>query len=313
MPKSEYSIQIVSKSACTPLLRRHHYLTNISKGFKSGFNVGLHFKDRLVGVCIFTGWPVPELLKGCFGLPRTEQGGFWELSRLVLDPCIQSNEHNIASWFVSRSVRLLKRSHPVRSILSYADEDFHHGTVYAASNFKYYGLSAPKNDFWIKQVDGSYVKHSRGPIKGLDGEWRPRTRKHRFLLTYDKTLSSRWEETKWKPKIKDYEMRLDDYQTQASKTAVYNDADIIIYPSLGLLSEAGEVAGKIKKVLRDKNGMFSPEDRAEISKEVGDTLWYIASLCTDLGIGMETVAQQNLDKLNSRMARGVLGGSGDNR
>ena len=108
-------------------------------------------------------------------------------------------------------------------------------------------------------------------------------------------------------------MNFEDYQTQASKTAVYNDADIIIYPSLGLLSEAGEVAGKIKKVLRDKNGMFSPDDRAEISKEVGDTLWYIASLCTDLGIGMETVAQQNLDKLNSRMARGVLGGSGDNR
>jgi len=108
-------------------------------------------------------------------------------------------------------------------------------------------------------------------------------------------------------------MNFEDYQTQASKTAIYPDADVIIYPALGLLSESGEVAGKIKKVLRDKNGYFSPDDRVEIAKEVGDTLWYIASLCTDLGIGMETVAQQNLDKLNSRMARGVLGGSGDNR
>ena len=108
-------------------------------------------------------------------------------------------------------------------------------------------------------------------------------------------------------------MNFEDYQTQASKTAVYDDADAILYPALGLISEAGEVAGKVKKVLRDKKGIFNPEDREDIAKEVGDTLWYIASLCTDLGIGMETVAQQNLDKLNSRMARGVIGGSGDNR
>lgn len=108
-------------------------------------------------------------------------------------------------------------------------------------------------------------------------------------------------------------MNIQDYQTQASKTAIYNDADVIIYPALGLLSEAGEVAGKVKKVLRDKNGHFDPDEREKIADEVGDVLWYIASLCTDLGIGMETVAQRNLDKLNSRMARGVISGSGDNR
>lgn len=108
-------------------------------------------------------------------------------------------------------------------------------------------------------------------------------------------------------------MNLSDYQTQASKTAIYNDADVIIYPALGLLSEAGEVAGKVKKVLRDDNGMFTPEKREAIADEVGDVLWYIASLCTDLGIGMEVVAQRNLDKLNSRMARGVISGSGDTR
>lgn len=108
-------------------------------------------------------------------------------------------------------------------------------------------------------------------------------------------------------------MNIQDYQTQASKTAIYNDADVIIYPALGLLSEAGEVAGKVKKVLRDKNGHFDPDEREKIADEVGDVLWYIASLCTDLGIGMETVAQRNLDKLNSRMSRGVISGSGDNR
>jgi NTP pyrophosphatase (non-canonical NTP hydrolase) len=108
-------------------------------------------------------------------------------------------------------------------------------------------------------------------------------------------------------------MNMQDYQTQASKTAIYNDADIIVYPALGLMSEAGEVAGKIKKVLRDNNGHFDPNQREAISQEVGDVLWYLAALCTDLGIGMETIAQRNLDKLNSRMARGVIAGSGDHR
>ncbi|MFZ9078524.1 MAG: nucleoside triphosphate pyrophosphohydrolase family protein [Alphaproteobacteria bacterium] len=108
-------------------------------------------------------------------------------------------------------------------------------------------------------------------------------------------------------------MNMQDYQTQASKTAIYNDADIIVYPALGLMSEAGEVAGKIKKVLRDNNGHFDPNQREAISHEVGDVLWYLAALCTDLGIGMETIAQRNLDKLNSRMARGVIAGSGDHR
>ena len=104
-----------------------------------------------------------------------------------------------------------------------------------------------------------------------------------------------------------------DYQSQAAKTAVYHDADVITYPALGLLSEAGEVAGKIKKVLRDKNGQFSPEDRWAIADEVGDVLWYIAALCEDMGTPMELVAMRNLDKLNSRLARGVIQGSGDNR
>jgi NTP pyrophosphatase (non-canonical NTP hydrolase) len=108
-------------------------------------------------------------------------------------------------------------------------------------------------------------------------------------------------------------LNFSDYQTQASKTAIYNDADYIVYPALGILSEAGEVAGKIKKVLRDNDGRFEPDHRAAISKEVGDVLWYIAALCTDLNVDMAAVAQENLNKLNSRLQRGVLGGSGDDR
>ena len=73
----------------------------------------------------------------------------------------------------------------VRAVLSYADADYHEGTIYKASNFEYYGLSDPKKDFWIKQNDGSFVKHSRGKMSGLNGEWRDRSRKHRFLMIAD--------------------------------------------------------------------------------------------------------------------------------
>ena len=75
-----------------------------------------------------------------------------------------------------------------------------------------------------------------------------------------------------------------EYQRQASKTAIYDDADIVIYSALGLASEAGEVAGKVKKSLRDDKGQFLPEKRQEIAKEIGDVLWYIAALCTDLRV-----------------------------
>ena len=108
-------------------------------------------------------------------------------------------------------------------------------------------------------------------------------------------------------------MNFDEYQTQASKTTIYDDKYNIIYPSLGLVNEAGEVAGKVKKVLRDKGGHFSPETKQAIADELGDVLWYIAAMCNDLNINMEDVAQNNLNKLNSRMARNVIKGSGDYR
>lgn len=106
-------------------------------------------------------------------------------------------------------------------------------------------------------------------------------------------------------------MNINDYQDQAVKTAIYKHP--VIYPALGLANEAGEVLGKIKKVLRDNDGDFTAEKRKEIGSEIGDVLWYIAALARDLNLSMSDIAQCNLDKLNSRMARGVLGGSGDNR
>ena len=109
-------------------------------------------------------------------------------------------------------------------------------------------------------------------------------------------------------------MLLSDYQKQSRRTAVYpNAGSDIYYPTLGLASEAGEVAGKVKKVLRDNNGKMTDERRIELKAELGDVLWYVAQLATELGFDLDEVASENLDKLFSRQDRGVLQGSGDNR
>ena len=108
-------------------------------------------------------------------------------------------------------------------------------------------------------------------------------------------------------------MTLNEYQNKALETALYPQESVIIYPTLGLTGEAGEVADKVKKVIRDNNGKFSEDRKKEIMKEVGDVLWYIATLSHDLGYTLEEVAETNYKKLSSRKERGKICGSGDNR
>ena len=108
-------------------------------------------------------------------------------------------------------------------------------------------------------------------------------------------------------------MQFDDYQKGARTTAVYAERFRVIYPALGLASEAGEVAGKIKKVLRDQAGDFEAAPRDALQDELGDVLWYLAVLAADLGLSLDQIAAHNLEKLRSRQARGRIGGSGDQR
>ena len=104
------------------------------------------------------------------------------------------------------------------------------------------------------------------------------------------------------------------YQQRSRATACYPEAGANpIYPTLGLCGEAGEVADKVKKVLRDQGGEFSAEVIAALQLELGDVLWYVAQLATELGLELDKVAQANLDKLASRTARNVISGSGDSR
>lgn len=109
-------------------------------------------------------------------------------------------------------------------------------------------------------------------------------------------------------------MDFDEYQKRAIAKAVYpNVGNNITYPVLGICGEAGEVAEKIKKILRDKDGKVADSDLPGIIKEMGDVMWYIAALCNELNIPMSAVARASIEKVEGRHERGTLHGSGDDR
>jgi NTP pyrophosphatase (non-canonical NTP hydrolase) len=109
-------------------------------------------------------------------------------------------------------------------------------------------------------------------------------------------------------------MNFNDYQTKSRKTAGYPAiGHPVIYPVLGLANEAGEVAGKIKKVFRDKEGQINDETREALKAELGDVLWYLAQVATELDLTLDEIAEYNIDKLMDRLERGKIQGDGDNR
>ena len=109
-------------------------------------------------------------------------------------------------------------------------------------------------------------------------------------------------------------MTFEEYQKKSRRTALYPYLDRnFIYPALGLCGEAGEVAEKVKKIMRDENGIVTEEKKQEIQKELGDVLWYVAQLATEFDLQMEDVAANNISKLFSRLERNQIHGDGDNR
>ena len=113
-------------------------------------------------------------------------------------------------------------------------------------------------------------------------------------------------------------MKFDEYQKQAASCDFYEKTDNVMDAGflekiLGLAGEAGETADKFKKIIRDKNGNISDEDKLAITKELGDVLWYVASISRYLDVPLSEVAELNVAKLLSRKERGVLHGSGDER
>lgn len=109
-------------------------------------------------------------------------------------------------------------------------------------------------------------------------------------------------------------MTFEEYQKKSRTTVIYPDKDNnFVYPTLGLTGESGEVAEKVKKVLRDDQGIINQEKKEEIGKELGDVLWYLSQIASELNLSLEEIAQGNLQKLSSRQERGKLHGQGDNR
>ena len=109
-------------------------------------------------------------------------------------------------------------------------------------------------------------------------------------------------------------MNFTDYQQKSRLTAKYPViGHCVIYPTLGLVNEAGEVAGKIKKVFRDKDGLISEETREALKAELGDVLWYLSQVATELNLSLDEIAEHNIAKLLDRQARGKIKGDGDNR
>jgi NTP pyrophosphatase (non-canonical NTP hydrolase) len=108
-------------------------------------------------------------------------------------------------------------------------------------------------------------------------------------------------------------MELNEYQELALSTAIYPIDSEIVYPALGLCGEAGEVAEKIKKVIRDGGSFTDPKNVIEITKELGDVLWYLSAIAHDLGIDLNTVGRVNIEKLQRRKKAKTLNGNGDNR
>lgn len=111
-------------------------------------------------------------------------------------------------------------------------------------------------------------------------------------------------------------MDFNQYQAQATKTATYDPSDkmyALMYLSLGLAGESGEAIDKIKKIIRNDNGVLSDEKREELKKEFGDVLWYLAQFARVLDYKFSDFAEANLNKLSDRQARGAIKSEGDNR
>ena len=108
-------------------------------------------------------------------------------------------------------------------------------------------------------------------------------------------------------------MTFEEYQKEARKTAVFPEHRGLEYTALGLTGEAGEVADKVKKVIRDNDGYCDQSRKEELAKELGDVMWYMSMVSDQLGIKLEDIAKMNVGKLKERQTKGTLKGSGDNR
>ena len=187
--KSIFSIREVDKRTCYEFVRRYHYLAEAK--FFCVYGYGMYYKDEnnteeMVGCATFSNPQGSVALKGWFGLGNNNNSVL-ELSRLCVLPCL--NGTNATSYLLGNSMRMLKK-HYIKAVITLADASRHVGSIYQVCNFKYYGLTEKKTDFYT--IDG--IKNPRGSTTNLHGVWVERTRKHRYCYLLDKSLKVLYQE-----------------------------------------------------------------------------------------------------------------------
>lgn len=188
--KAVFDIKEISKAEAYNFIRQYHYLGDAK--FFSTENYGLYLKDgTMVGCATFSNPQGNVALKGWFSLDNTDTSVL-ELSRLCVLPPL--NGTNATSYLLGNACRLLGKK-AIRAIITLADESRHVGSIYQVCNFKYYGLTGIKSDFF--RDDGKL--NPRGPTKNVGGVWVPRTRKHRYALIMDNTLTCNYTEQQRPP------------------------------------------------------------------------------------------------------------------
>lgn len=200
--KEVFDIKLIDKKVAYDFIKVYHYLGDAK--FFSKFAYGLYVKneDKLVGVTTFSNPQGNVALKGWFGLPNTDQTVL-ELSRLCVLP--QLNGTNTTSYLLGNSIKLLKKE-GVRAVITLADDSRHNGSIYQVCNFKYYGLTDKKSDFF-HYSNNTWKVNPRGPTKDKQGVWINRTQKHRYSYIIDDKLICLYQQQPYPKKtdIKQYD------------------------------------------------------------------------------------------------------------
>jgi len=167
-------MKIINHETARNCYRRWHYLGDTD--FLATYNFGAYFDEVIQGAISFHPPSAPETVRGLFN--TEEQDGYWEIGRLAMsDKC----PHNSESRFIAIAIRLLRKRTQVKALITYADTAVGHtGIIYRASGFTYIGLTNPKADFW---VNGKIQQ--RGKTRGINGEWKPRSRKHLYVKLFE--------------------------------------------------------------------------------------------------------------------------------
>ena len=173
-----FVIREIDKTTAYDFVRRYHYLADAK--FFAKYSYGLVYGMEIVGVATYSAPQGSEALHGWFGLPNSD-GTVVELTRLAMLPSL--NGTNATSFLLSGSIRMIKNE-GIRAVITLATSDRHVGSIYQVCNFKYYGLTDPKMDFWSFDLQGK----PRGRVRDLQGCWVDKPQKHRYAYIIDKTL-----------------------------------------------------------------------------------------------------------------------------